>query len=129
MNWLNEFQKRIDAIDNRIENPPVQKREIRGEVEKPTQPLYNLHKRSLPVGLDRPVAFRLLLEDCTRLLKLLKPKVVDQENRTVHYYDRVREDGYKGGVYDNELGASEILRRDSGSDSGPNSFVEPHWQG
>jgi hypothetical protein len=65
---------------------------------------YNIQKRSLPVGLDQTVVFRITKEEVPQWKQRLKPKLISYEDhgmRTVHYYDVVRADGYKAGIYDN----------------------------
>lgn len=66
-------------------------------------PLYNIHKRSLPVGLDKPIIWNLSEAEANKWKDKLKPKLIDEEKRIVHYYDKVRQDGHKSGVYDNNL--------------------------
>lgn len=68
---------------------------------------YNIHKRSLPEGLDKPVMFGLNEKESEIVLaKFFKTKMIENEDdtKTVIYYDRVREDGVRSSVFDNPPG-------------------------
>jgi hypothetical protein len=68
---------------------------------------YNIHKRSLPVGLDKPVMFGLSEEESEIVLsKFFKTKMIENKDdtKTLIYYDRVREDGVRSSVFDNPPG-------------------------
>lgn len=64
---------------------------------------YNIHERSLPVGVDKPVMWGLTKEESQKLLRgYLKTKVVlEDEKMTVVYYDVVKDNGELSGVFDN----------------------------
>jgi hypothetical protein len=73
---------------------------------------YNIHKRSLPVGLDLPIAWGVSEDEATKLIaKCLKSRLIKDEKETydVIYYDMVREDGLRSSVYDNP---PEIIKED-----------------
>lgn len=73
---------------------------------------YKIHKRSLPVGLDQPIAWGLSETDAKSLIaKKLKSKIVKDSGMTydVVYYDMVAEDGTRSSVYDNP---PEIIKED-----------------
>lgn len=74
---------------------------------------YNIHKRSLPVGLDKPVAWNFTkLQGIEFINTRLKATEYIDENTgkpVVIYYDLVRQDGYKSGIYDNDR---PIIRED-----------------
>ena len=74
---------------------------------KPKEPYvrYQIHKRSLPVGTDQIIMVGLTYDEALKWKAKLKPKLIQYQidgPRVVHYYDIVREDGYKSGVYDND---------------------------
>lgn len=103
----NKFLKELDEIIERYEkrkSKPKLNHHRANELNKiATGPLWDIHKRSLPVGLDQPIMLNLSHAEATKWIQKLKPKLVDEENRIVHYYDKVRQDGYKTGVFDNDL--------------------------
>jgi hypothetical protein len=95
MNFSERFKEICKEIKRNIPNPE----------EEPPRPavLHNIHKRSLPVGLDRPVMFGLAKEEAQYLLKhYLKTKVITTDERdSIIYYDVVKDNGELAGVFDN----------------------------
>jgi len=103
---LMDFQEQLNNIFKKYPLPE--------EITAPIKPIpelkveihdWRIHKRSLPVGLDKPVMFNLTEEEAKKELKRLKPQLVEYNEekniRVVHYYDKVRSDGYLAGVYEN----------------------------
>ena len=95
MNFAERFKEVCEEIKRTI---PLQGKELaRDEV------LYNIHKRSLPIGLDKPVMFGLTKEETHHLLKgYLKTKltVVDEKDMVI-YCDIIKDNGELAGVFDN----------------------------
>lgn len=56
--------------------------------------LYNIHKRSLPVGVDKPVAFGMSERDATTLSKILTRQIQkdNQHSDVKHYFDIIRQE-------------------------------------
>jgi len=119
---MRDFQKELADIFNRNPVPKRKPKTVVGvELEKALKKalestipkLYNIHKRSLPVGLDKPVAWHFTrLQAIEFIEKRLKAKeyIDEHTNRPiVIYYDIVRQDGYKSGIYDND---SDIVKGD-----------------
>lgn len=80
---------------------------------QPVEQLYNVHKRSLPVELDKPVAFNLREDEAKRLVRLKKPYMIEN---TVIYFDRVVTNGSREemSVYYNP---KEIIRESVDTDN------------
>ena len=116
---MEDFEKKLQDIFNKY---PMEQRkhlspkkgiekEIQVVIENLSKHNWRIHKRSLPVGLDQPIMFNLSEDEANKYIKRLKPKLVEYNEetgqRTVHYYDKVRNDGYLSGVYDN---TGEIIK-------------------
>lgn len=105
--FIAQFKKicaEIDKIDNIESLRPAEPEKVEtgdGIVR------YNIHQRSLPVGLDKPVAFFLRREEAEILLKMLKSKKLD--NGSVIYYDMVLNTGEGGNVF--PTGGELIIER------------------
>lgn len=80
---------------------PVERIEL--EFNKPSVALYNIHKRSLPVRLDKPVAFGLTKEDGIKAMIVLKAQLLPEQAGVV-YFDLVPQDvpAYQKSVFYNE---------------------------
>jgi hypothetical protein len=66
--------------------------------------MYNIHKRSLPVGIDQPIMFGLTKEDADWMLaKRLHTKICEDLEgiSKIVYYDIVKDNGELSGIYDN----------------------------
>lgn len=73
--FLGEFKAAIRKIDVIVERPVA-------EVE-----LFNIHKRSLPVGVDKPVFYNVTREAAKKLFDVvLKTKMIDS---VIYYYDLI----------------------------------------
>lgn len=72
------------------------------------EPLYNIHKRSLPVGLDRIVGWGFTMKQAKKhIARHHKVKSLPlerhQEVRTVVYYDVIHQDDEGGDIYKNSV--------------------------
>lgn len=94
------FVEKFKRFCHKVDAPQIEKKYKVFDVR------YNIHKRSLPVGLDKPVLWGLPEDEAKYLLTtLFKSRVtVDGEDRLVIYYDMVREDGVRSSVYDTPRG-------------------------
>lgn len=79
---MRDFQKELQRIIDGASNP---------EEIKPLEKLYNIHKRSLPVGIDKIVIYNTTKKQAVKLLDgVLKAKCYqhdDKDSKTVIYYD------------------------------------------
>lgn len=132
MDFLEEFNKKIKEIDNVPDKPKINHSEQKRQEDltKVHGELYTIRKRSLPVGLDVPVMWNLPKKDAEMwITKRLKPKLIDEEKKIVHYYDKVKQSGYKAGVYDNDL--PSLTKEDNHEIEiikGQKAY-EPEWKG
>lgn len=87
--FLNELKARISEINKKIEMDSF----LQKSVEVTDRTLFNIHKRSLPVNIDKVVMFNLEKEEAEKMLEnRFKTKVIRQEDddlKTVIYYDLV----------------------------------------
>lgn len=89
--FLKEFQERIKRLD-REDLPQEQIEAAKKKQEIPENvKLYNIHKRSLPVGLDKVVIFSITKEDAEWWIEhKLKSKCYHNDaddSKTLIYYD------------------------------------------
>lgn len=95
-NFLAEFRARVGLIDR----PQVTAEEIKASKALPAERLiqkrYNIHKRSLPAGVDKIVMYNLPKFDAERLLeKTFKTKLYhndNKESKTLIYYEMIPTD-------------------------------------
>jgi len=89
----NELKKRLDKIDT---DYLLKKKAVKHETRQSNivwGELYSIHKRSLPVGLDQPIMWNLPKDEAEKLIKNhFKAKLIDEDKRIVHYYDKVKQD-------------------------------------
>jgi hypothetical protein len=109
-----QFRDNCNKIKEELNKPKIETTIIKfpGKVEtKPNKVvpnvLYNIHKRSLPIGEDKPVVFNLNERDADNWIKQkLKPKLIENQitgKKKAYYYDKVRQDGHKSGLFDNDV--------------------------
>lgn len=104
--WTDKFKESIKRIDKELESLPSVEEEPR-KIQ-----YYNIHKRTLPIGVDMPVMFRLTLEEAKQALDVYKPKTVTHEDTTILvFYDMVKSDALpvEQSVFYNE---GPIMRED-----------------
>jgi hypothetical protein len=104
------FVERFKRFCAKVDTPPIAKQFKVFDVR------YNIHKRSLPTGIDTPVLFGLPAHEAKQLLSTrFKTKLVEQEDdsKVLIYYDMVREDGVRSSVYDTPDG---LIMQDSTND-------------
>ena len=81
----------IDELKEEIEQGILFKlNKIKKPINK--EVLYNIHKRSLPVGFDRPIAFNMSERDATILSKHLT-RMIKKHNKydeIKYYFDIIR---------------------------------------
>ena len=102
MDWKAELKNRINrALEepirakHRVEAKEIEPQFVYGE-------LYSIYKRSLPAGLNTPVLINLTEDEAKRYIStLFVPKLIDKENRVVHYYDIVKQDR-EHSIYEND---------------------------
>lgn len=95
-NFLAEFRARMKTIDA----PAITVAAIEAAQALPAERLiqrrYNIHKRSLPVGIDKVVMYNLPKFDAERLLeKTFKTKLFHNDNKdskTLIYYEMIPSD-------------------------------------
>lgn len=112
MKDFQSFHEELTSIFDRHREPKrtVVSAEVHKAIEEALKPepatvLYDIHKRSLPVGTDQVIAIGFTKAEAQWFIKgRLKTKTFqDQMGRTyVIYYDAVRQDGGKAGVFDND---------------------------
>jgi uncharacterized protein (UPF0218 family) len=131
MDFSAELARRIKEFEEPKQEP--EKKHATKEKQKQTGPLYNIHKRSLPVGVDQPVVFSVSEEEANRTIKhSLKPvlKIDNQtDKRTVTYYDKVKQDGKEHDVYEND---GEITKESTDTQEiilTDNQGHDVNWQG
>lgn len=87
--FLKELKTRISEINRKIEMDKF----LQNTIEVNEKTLFNIHKRSLPVKIDKVVMFNLEKEEAEKmLLDRFKTKVVThptEDLKTVIYYDLV----------------------------------------
>lgn len=120
-NFSQELKDIIKRADDSLSknDEPKSEPESKPPKQKYERPLiaYNINVRDLPpTGLNKPVVFGLDEREADWLIATkLKPKLMeyDKENdiRKVVYYEKVRDDGWKAGIYDN-LGKIVINEED-----------------
>jgi len=96
--FISRLKKICAKIDNREVPLVIDKKQINLDVR------YNIHKRSLPVGLDKPIMWGLREEEAKIVIaKLLKSRRLmnNMEEYDWIYYDMVREDGQRSSVFYN----------------------------
>lgn len=106
-----DFKHKLNDIFAKYPNPVARMEEIKispelkkGLSEVLPKVLYNIHKRSLPIGVDKPILFNLTESEAKHYLERLKPKLIQYNSdglRIVHYYEKVRTDGPKPSIYAN----------------------------
>lgn len=111
MSYFSDKMKKIfkkhEAIYVADKTPVLKKK--RKLVFVPQSYVYNIHRRSLPPGLNKPIVLNLTLRDADLLLKLFfKTRVAKNDNSEECkfeqiYYDKVRVDGYKADIFDNDV--------------------------
>lgn len=88
-NFVAELKSFIQSIDEPTDMP-------RYEARKPKSKKYNIHKRSLPAGVDIPIFFGVTKNESELLIsQFLKSKVLvdEQKDKTsVLYYDVIATD-------------------------------------
>ncbi len=85
--WVEKFK----AFSAALEGPPF----LKEDTGEPEGPLYNIHKRTLPVKIDQPVAFGLSLPEAERMLARLtqEQRYMEMGNRNNFvYFDIVPQD-------------------------------------
>ena len=110
MNFSEKFKEICDEIRSTL---PV-KVEIEPMEYTPDKPrvLYNIHKRSLPTGLDKVVMVGLTREDADWIIsRKFKAKVIETEDGTnqIIYYDAISEDSELRGLFDNP---KQVIKED-----------------
>lgn len=84
--FLKELKARISKIDHPL--PPTVRPEAPSD--RPVK-LYNIHKRSLPVGIDKPVVFSVTKSEAEWWTEyVLKPRSYENgpdDSKTIIYYD------------------------------------------
>lgn len=90
VNFQDELLRRFRLIDGSMPVPPTE------EKKKVPERYYNVHKRSLPPGLDRIVVMGVTKEEGDWLVtKYLKAKVYTNDaddSKTLVYFDLIPED-------------------------------------
>lgn len=85
MDYVNRFKEFVNSLEG---HTPCSATEPPGVVE-----LYNIHKRSLPVGVDRIVAFNLSREEANSWIDIFKTKTLHEKgDKTIIYFDIVKSD-------------------------------------
>lgn len=114
-----DFLERMrEVIREANENAPAPRVNLQRRMEQEERirvsgEVYNIHKRSLPPGLDQPILWNIPLAEAQYWIhNKLKAKLVDSEKRIVHYYDKVRQDGHKAGIFDNDYDANTLLKEE-----------------
>ena len=95
-----EIKDTIKNVEKTLTEDVIKKR-------KPIVILYNVHKRSLPPEINKCILYNLTEEEANWWISTkLKPKLVEYIEdgpRKVIYYDKVRTDGWKAGIFDNNV--------------------------
>lgn len=93
---MRNFQKELKDIFNQdLSKERELHQELDKVIPKPSR-LFNIHKRSLPVGIDKKVFVNLSKKDAQFLIDhILKSKVyfdTEKESKTLIYFDMVPQD-------------------------------------
>jgi hypothetical protein len=118
---VNKFLERFKQVCKDIDKGP--KQEIPNIADIPMV-RYNIHRRSLPVGLDKPVAFFLTKPEASMLARSLKARTLD--NGSVIYYDVVANTGNES-VY--PRGGQIVIERGFGDLVVEEKLVDVAWVG
>jgi hypothetical protein len=108
------FSERFKEICDEIKKTLPDKKEIESLDHVPARPRikYNIHKRSLPIGIDKVVMVGLTREEADWIInRKLKAKIVNTEQgiNQVIYYEAIQEDGTLGGIFENP---SQVIKED-----------------
>jgi hypothetical protein len=118
MSFADDFKKKcadIEAEIHALVDKPCNYKQPKAQPAKEASAYYNIQKRSLPPGLDQTIVYRVTKDEADLWKRMLKAKIISYEDhgpRTVHYYDVVRDDGYKAGIYENDV----AIVKEEGSD-------------
>lgn len=102
--------------DEEIEQEAKRRAELRKEREERNRPLhtYTVNKRSLPVGINKPVIWGLSQEEAQAWIKdHNKTTVLDVHGTDVQriiYFDAVKDDGKEHSIYENECTKKTLLK-------------------
>jgi len=104
--WKTEYDKRMKAVNDSIwTTKPKTITKTKVVDKKVSESLYNIHKRSLPVGLDKPIAFNLTEKEADNWIKdythTQLTKVRGGDVKMVIYFDKVKQDEQSHTVYEN----------------------------
>lgn len=91
--FIAEFKQRVRRVDRLEDIPAVPIKPREPESDGPPVKRFNIHKRSLPVGIDKIVVFGVTRAEAEWWIEFkLKAKVYQDEpedSKTVIYYDLV----------------------------------------
>lgn len=129
-----EARQRQEAQTARHDEELRKKNEVTGE-------LWSIHKRRLVGGkcptkcMDVVVAMNLPRQEAEQWVNRTKAKLIDEDNHTVEYYERVLQEPKKKGPLYNDYPGKTVLKEE-GSDAGKEIEIIPSgryddvsWQG